>query len=258
MKISQFTPINFKAICRGQYEDLKSISLANGMDTSKIDKFEKTIQEIFPYPNQILKFNILGNPASFHDVTIQLIEKDKVIQKVDGTVISKRIGSYTPEEAKEEKSNVFKKTVNLVKKLKNNYNTQLKNRQNEIEQDIRLKKLSKSSVPSAPLCKCVVSHDVDMIKDISINAGYPSKKAEEICAEIRKIFAKDKYDYKIFYLKFGEDDISNDRKYVIYHGIASVNDYYDIKTKTAISTGVTKDDRKFLLEKLYTLIKNFY
>ncbi len=257
--LPHINPVNFKALCKGQYEELKGISIANGADISKIDKFEKTIQEIFPNNNQILNFNIVGNSGSFNEVTIQLINNEgKVIEQVVGKVIPKNIRCYNHDEVIAEKSKVFRKVVNLVRKLKNKYNTQIQNEQKITEQEINSKSENKIITPVNDICKCVVSHDVDMIKNISISAGYPLKKAEEIYASIKKIFSKDKYNYKVFYLNYGEDDTGNVRRYVIYHGIATANDYYDAKTKTPISTGVTKKDRYNLLERLYNIIKTYY
>ena len=266
MKILQFNNLSFTSQCRGQYEELKKISVDNGADISKIDGFEKTIQKIFPYNNQILKFKILGNAASFNNVAIQLINNDnKVVQQVEGTVIPRNIGYYTPIEAKEEKSKVFEKVVNMVRRLKRAYSTQLKNEQKIIEQDIKFKSAEKEITPLTGSCKCVISHDIDKIKHISLEAGYPQDKANEICDLIKEKFSDDKYNCKIFYLRFQEDDDSYLRKYVIYHGLTNnidfnSKDYHnsvDI-SKTVISTGVTKEDRYKLLENVYRIIKSYY
>ena len=266
MEISSISNMNFKAICRGQYENLKRISMENGTDISKIERLEKTIQKLFPDNNQILKFNIVGNNDSFTSVAIQLMDnKNKVIEQVDGNVLPKDIRFYEKNEVRMEKSKVFAKVVNMVKKLKKGYSSKLKTEQ-EISEKEKNTEIQAIKTLSPSDMKCVISPDISIIKRISVDAGYPADLANKLEYAIKKRLSQEKYYYKIFYLKLDETlDIKGKRQYMVYYGITNnldvnAEDYNRSKGifQSIISNGVTQEDRKNLFENVYNLIKNHY
>ena len=259
MYIPKISTVPFKAICKGQYEDLKKIAMDNGEEIDRINNFEKNIQKSFPENNQILKFKILGSPVSFNDICIHLTDREgAIIQDIEGTVIPRNINQFNEEEKRKEKSLVFEKVAKLVRKLGKKYTAQLNNEQEKFERDAKLNAAKNASHKAERSFKCIISNDVNVIKNISIAAGYSRDKAVKLYDLIKKIFSNNKYDFKTFYLNFGEDEDSTDRRYVVYHGLADANVYYVPEIKTPISSGVTTEDRKLLFEKLYRLIKSFY
>lgn len=255
--------INFKAICKGQYQNLKDISVANGLDIQKADEFESKIQKLFPDNTKTLKFNIIGTPLNFNEVSIHLSDRSgKVLQQVTGRVLPNDIKYFEKNEVRESNAQVFEKTFNLVKKLKTSFDSMLKQEKAEEESKKRLKTYSRSSIDF----KCLISPDVDIIKNTSINAGYPKEKADEIHKLIKKKFSDDSYKLMVFNLRLDETiDKKGNRQYIIYHSLNPFSDAVPNKNShppgtnsTIISKGTTTEDRKNLFENLYKVIKQYY
>jgi len=270
MNILPISGINFSAICTGDYQKIKNISVKNGLSMEKAKLIDDKIQSYFPEDTFTLDFHFFNlRKDENSEVTVRLRnENNEVIDKLSRVMVTKR----NKEERTEQQNfkNIFERTANMVKKLKEQYDIKEQEKAKRREMYARIAKRQEIEPQNAQKVadvpkQFVIPDTLEKIKNISVEAGYLETKANTLMNIIKNLFKNKKFEGKRMVMQLSYDkDNDGKMKYWLLHNVSAIDSRYDAQraiseaARDPISDGNTDADKRNLLERTYKVLKDAY